>query len=198
MVRYLELLETQTEEDIRRILKEYFIIRGKITINSDDSVDIGNSCKLRKKAGVSQLPIKFNRIGENFYCQNCNLISLVNSPKYVGGKFQCFNNLLESLIGAPDYVGGDFLCGFNPLKSLEGCPKEIGGTLVCFWNPGLPLLRTLVAKGGVEIYSENGGGISHPTSRIINKYRGHTNFRKAVLDCQRALREAGYVGNAEW
>ena len=99
----------------------------KPVIDYDGNVNISN-CK------ISSLPIYFNKVGRDFYCNNNNLTSLEGVPREVGGHFMCFSNKLTSLEGAPEKIGGNFGCYNNELTTLEGSPREVGGHFDCYKN----------------------------------------------------------------
>lgn len=127
-------------------------ISNNYTINPDGSIDVDGefdnsvsfdpnrrpSTKLRYKPlnrhKLTKLPIKFNKVGGNFYCNDNELTTLEGSPKEVGGDFKCNENKLTSLEGGPEIVGGDFICRNNQLTSLEGAPKKVGGDFYCREN----------------------------------------------------------------
>jgi hypothetical protein len=191
MVRYSELFETASEKYVKQILEKNFDIRGTYSVNSDNDIDIDGSCVLEVK--IKKIPIMFGKVSGHFICGGEGLKSLEGAPKYVGKRFSCGGNALVSLKGAPKYVGGDFVCSNNPLKDLSGIDNEtiLQGRFYCPWFEDLPLLRTLIAQKGM--YSSN-----FAVNNIINQFIPHTNLRHAVLDCQKALIEAGYAGNARW
>ena len=83
---------------------------------------------------MSSIPIYFNKVGRDFYCNNNKLTSLEGAPREVGGNFDCSQNKLTSLEGAPERVGEIFVCSYNKLTSLEGGPREVGGYFDCSNN----------------------------------------------------------------
>ena len=126
---YLKLFEGF--EDIDAICKKYGITN--YTISSDGSIDVDGDVNLID-INLDKLPLRFNRIGGNFYCNNNQLTSLEGAPKEVGGFFDCRYNQLTSLEGAPKEVGGFFDCNNNKLTSLEGAPKSVGTYFNCRYN----------------------------------------------------------------
>ena len=133
-MKYLKLFEGFRDIDV--LCMEYHI--NNYTINSDGTIDVGGDVFLQVK-NLYKLPLKFNRVSGNFYCNDNKLVSLEGSPKEVGGNFSCHYNQLISLEGAPKIVEGDFYCNYNNLTSLEGAPKWVGGDFYCKHNP-LPQL----------------------------------------------------------
>ena len=90
---YLKLFEGF--EDIDAICKKYGITN--YTISSDGSIDVDGDVNLID-INLDKLPLRFNRIGGNFYCNNNQLTSLEGAPKEVGGFFDCDKNPLPQLI----------------------------------------------------------------------------------------------------
>ena len=117
---------------IEEICKKYGI--KNYTINDDGSIDVNQKVSL-SYYGLTELPLKFNKVTGNFDCSRNSLTSLEGSPESVGGKFYCEYNNLTSLEGSPESVGGNFYCFNNNLTSLEGSPKSIGGKFYCRNNP---------------------------------------------------------------
>ncbi len=83
------------------------------TINKD-GVDVKGNVEISNR-NLVEIPIKFNKVGGDFYCHNNKLTSLEGAPKEVGEDFYCHNNKLTSLEGAPKEVGGGFYCRNNKL-----------------------------------------------------------------------------------
>ena len=110
-------------EDINEICAEYCI--ENYTINPDGSIDVAGNVYLSYK-GLTELPLRFNRVDGYFHCGGNSLISLKGSPRWVGGIFSCSYNNLTSLEFSPDYVGGDFYCKYNKLTD-NLCDTEISG-----------------------------------------------------------------------
>jgi hypothetical protein len=107
---------------ISLICKQYGI--ENYTINSDGSIDVNGDVDLINK-GLTELPLRFNKVSGYFDCDGNQLTSLKGSPKWVGDWFDCNNNKLTSLEFSPDYVGGNFFCGENDLID-NLCDTEIG------------------------------------------------------------------------
>lgn len=94
-----------------------------MTINADQTVDYSDGvyiqeCKLEK------IPIKFNKVDGNFYCQDNSLVTLEGAPNIVTGRFLCQYNNLKNLKGGPSYAG-EYLATDNPIDSIEWLPKEV-------------------------------------------------------------------------
>ena len=128
-MKHIKLFESF--EDIDSICKKYGITN--YTINSDGSIDVDGRVNLSEKK-LTKLPLKFNKVSGNFYCNHNQLTTLEGSPKEVGGNFYCDHNQLTTLEGSPKEVGGNFYCDNNKLTTLEGSPKEVGGGFYCFNN----------------------------------------------------------------
>ena len=93
-MKYLRLFESF--ENIDEICKEYGIT--DYTINSDGSIDVNGSVYLNDK-NLTELPLKFNKVGGDFDCSGNFITSLLRCPKEVGGYFYCYNNELTTLKG---------------------------------------------------------------------------------------------------
>ena len=95
------------------------------TINPDGSIDADGNVWLYNK-GLTELPLRFNKVTGYFDCSNNNLTTLEGCPKWIGGWFSCHDNQLTSLEFSPDYVGGNFDIRYNNLTD-NYCDTEIGG-----------------------------------------------------------------------
>ena len=119
------------------------------TINDDGSIDVDNhvflgTYDLSAEIGyLDELPLNFNKVTGDFYCNEHVLTTLKGSPKWVGGDFNCIQNNLTDLKGGPEYVGEDLYVARNSLTSLEGSPEKVGGHFSCQYNDKL-----LSLKGG--------------------------------------------------
>ena len=108
---------------------EKYNIRNYI-INDDGSIDVDGDVFIYDE-GLTEIPLKFNKVtGSVNFIQN-KLTSLEGCPKEVGSFFDCRDNKLTTLEGGPKSVGGDFHCGNNNLTDLKGSPEEIGGKFGC-------------------------------------------------------------------
>ena len=108
---------------ISLICKQYGI--ENYTVNPDGSIDVAGDVDLSDK-GLTQLPLRFNKVTGSFDCGNNNLTSLKGCPVWVGVSFICYDNHLTSLEFSPDYVGSNFWCQYNQLTD-NYCDSEIGG-----------------------------------------------------------------------
>ena len=95
------------------------------TINDDGTIDVNGNVFLSSH-GLTELPIRFNRVDGNFYCGNNNLTSLKGCPRWISGDFGCQYNRLSNLEFSPEYVGGWFSCIFNKNFIDNYCDTEIG------------------------------------------------------------------------
>ena len=82
--------------------------------NDDGTIDVAEDVYISYK-GLTELPLRFNKVSGNFDCSNNNLTSLKGSPRWIGGYFNCINNKLTSLDLSPEFVGTDFYCRYNDL-----------------------------------------------------------------------------------
>jgi hypothetical protein len=140
-------------------------------------------------------------------------------PKKVGSLI-ISHNPLTTLVGMPtvthsldlkscrlknlqgiDYINSWITVQDNPLESFDGflgCEGYISFT----WSPQLPVLRTLLAKGGVRVYDPEyfGGDPELPPLatmvEILNRYAGQG--RRGAFPAKKELIEAGFEGNARW
>jgi hypothetical protein len=167
-------------------------ISNNYTINPDGSIDVDGefdnnvnfnpnrspSTKLRYKPlnrhKLTKLPIKFNKVGGNFICNDNELTTLEGAPKEVGGDFLCSRNELTSLEGGPESVGGDFICRNNQLTSLQGAPKKVGGDFYCSRNE----LTSL--EGGPEIIH----GDFYCSDNKITDFKGVPEFFEGLFYCE--------------
>jgi len=117
-MKFIKLYESYG--DIDPICKEYHI--KNYTINSDGTIDVDGNVNLNSK-DLTKLPLKFGKVGGDFYCGDNELITLEGCPQSVGGYFSCRDNLLTSLEFCPKSVGEDFDFTSNQLKDLYGFPE---------------------------------------------------------------------------
>ena len=91
----------KTRESIGKWLKKMRIQNYTILENLSVNVD---GCVYLDNFSLKKIPIQFNIIKEDFWCDNNQLESLEGVPREVGGSFYCYNNQLKSL----DYVPQKF------------------------------------------------------------------------------------------
>jgi hypothetical protein len=103
---------------IKYICDKYDII--KYTINDDFSIDVVGDVNLHYQ-DLTKIPLKFNKVGGDFYCGFNQLTTLRGAPNTVGGDFFCFMNQLTSLEGGPNTVGGSFVCYNNLSSTVVHC-----------------------------------------------------------------------------
>ena len=161
------------------------------TINPDGSIDVDGDVDLYGK-GLTELPLRFNKVSGNFCCYVNKLTTLKGSPKWVGDGFFCFENYLTSLEFGPEYVGGYFGCTDNDLTDLIGSPKEIGSDFNCINNKKLNNPKGCPEKIGREFICSN-----TPLSSIFNgvdQFFLHAfNFYKVIKDDTVNLKRLKYV-----
>ena len=75
------------KQAILAILKKYFEITGRVTVDDQGLVMVTDDCKLRDSKTVTQLPVQFASVGGNFACSGNKLTSLDGIPKSINGKF---------------------------------------------------------------------------------------------------------------
>jgi len=96
-------------------------------------VDVMMDVNLRGRK-LNSIPMKFNHVKGNFYCDRNNLTSLLGAPQMIDGSFECEYNLIETLTHCPQTIGLDFRCDNNQLTSLESCPEIVAGDFRCSYN----------------------------------------------------------------
>ena len=134
-MRVSELFETiQSKEEINRLLKKHFNIRGNIEYHDDGSVSVVGVVDLTDES-ITHLPVKFRKVSGYFSCYNTNLTSLEGSPQEVGDYFSCDSTKITSLKGGPKKVDGNFWCNRTKITSLEGAPEFVGGEFYCENTP---------------------------------------------------------------
>ena len=94
------------------------------TINKDGTVDVKRSVDIFGRR-LTEIPVKFNKVGGDFYCDNNKLTSLEGAPEIVSGNFHCQNNDLTSLDGAPQTVSGNFHCHNNKVQFTEEDVRKV-------------------------------------------------------------------------
>jgi len=72
------------------------------TINNDGSIDVDGDVRLWNR-GLTKLPLNFNHVSGDFYCNWNKLTTLEFSPKSVGGGFYCGDNPIYNQLGDIDY-----------------------------------------------------------------------------------------------
>jgi len=142
-------------KDIRR--KEWmdeFLKRDDVHKNEDGSYDVDGDVDIRDM-DLTELPLRFGKVGGYFDCSYNRLISLEHAPRTVRGDFSCYNNRLTSLEHAPRTVGRVFNCSYNRLTSLEGAPRTVGGDFWCADNSKKftedDVRKVSKVKGGVYV-----------------------------------------------
>lgn len=113
------------------------------TVLDDLSIDVVNNVYITTTQ--EKLPVQFNKVEGNFYCQDSGLTTLKGCPKYTKS-FSCAGSTLKSLIGGPEEVQDSYNITESSIESLEGFPKKVRGNIVLRDNKKLTSL-----KGCVEI-----------------------------------------------
>jgi hypothetical protein len=164
---------------IHDICKEYNITN--YTINDDGSIDVDGNVRLCNK-GLTELPIRFNKVTGVFSCADNSLTTLKGSPKWVDRWFKCHKNKLTSLEFSPKYVGGSFSCNDNQLTSLEFSPDYVGSYFSCEYN----CLTTNYCKSEINslfytTLKQNGLSLFGEIATNYNEWR-KLYKRKKILD----------------
>ena len=119
---------------IHDICKRYNI--KNYTINDDGSIDVNGDVSLSYD-GLTELPLRFNRVTGSFSCFDNKLTSLKGCPRWVGDWFSCGSNKLTSLEFSPEYVGNDFFCSDNYLIDNYCDTEIVGGFYTSLKQDGL-------------------------------------------------------------
>ena len=158
---------------IEEICEKYGI--KNYTINDDGSVDVDGLVDLSNEV-LTEIPLNFNKVTGDFYCNEHVLTTLKGSPKWVGGSFYCNDNALTSLEYSPIKVGDDFCCTHNNLTDLKGCPEKVGGVFLITDNNITDLKEFPKSVGGdTYLLSNPIGSIS--TSMEIDFVRAFNSYR---------------------
>jgi len=151
-MRYLRLFESFDVNSYRihGICKQYGI--GGYTINNDGSIDA--SFVSFRSEGITEIPLKFNKINGIFSCSCNKLTSLEGSPVEINGHFYCRDNKLTSFQYAPKIIRGDFDCNYNNIKSFEYFPNHVGGDFDCEVNPIEEVWRLFYDTTKIELLND--------------------------------------------
>jgi hypothetical protein len=103
------------------------------TINPDGTIDVDGNVDLLSK-GLTELPLRFNKVSGDFCCHDNKLTTLKGSPRWVGKNFYCDKNELTDLKFCPKNISGVFFCYNNRLTSLEYSPDYVGSDFDCCDN----------------------------------------------------------------
>jgi hypothetical protein len=167
------------QEQIKRLLDEYFVIKGKIEIDDEGTVNVidvpGVSPRvqvwLKKFLDDGAIPVVFGKVEGDFLAAGRNVKTLRGFPKFIKGSLRTEANL--------------------NLRQLYDCEiEEIGDTWFSSYRQSQGLLRMLVAK---HIYLVDG---PPKVESIMSRYAGQG--RQGSLACAAELARAGYKGNARW
>jgi hypothetical protein len=151
-MKYLKLFENFNQSEIDEICRKYGITNYKI--NLDGSIDVVGNVYLIHD-GLTEIPLKFNKVSGSFGCAENQLTNLEGCPKEVGGYFDCSYNKLTSLEWCPNHVDGSFYCHNNNLTSLVGCPNYVGGNFYCYNNKLTNLIGCPNTVGDLNCYCNN-------------------------------------------
>lgn len=189
------------KQQIENFLKRMMTVMGDFTIHDDGVVDVDGGVSVYMD-NMNRLPIRFGTT-RNFTLFNAeDLETLEGCPRIVNGDFKVYDGLFEDLQGGPQIVKGDFSTTGIYFKTLEGSPQEIGGRWWLNYSDRLPLLRTIVAQGGVDISGRHYSPVkTFSEIRLIEDIMNGPwmgKGKKGSLMCAAALIKAGFEGNARW
>lgn len=130
----MENLLFTEENEIERIIRDYWITIDDYNLNDEGSIDVIGNVNF-SASYLTELPLRFNKVTGNFDCSKLSLGTLKNAPLEVGGDFDCSFNNLTSLKYMPTKVGGTVIFD-NTLKTI--CT----GNVDCCFNEVKLLYRT--------------------------------------------------------
>jgi hypothetical protein len=183
---------------------EYEIVGNVVNFNGTISLNI-NGINDKVREGIipefTKLPFKIGKVDGSFYCEFSTLTSFENCPDIITGNLYAAYCNLTNMKFCPDADSIDVRV--NPLTSLIGIPNSEGLNIFgVSWSANLPLLSLLRLKiNTLEIINSNND--LHPTTKIIKKYMNINDIspskrKTIILDCQKELIDAGFIGNASW
>jgi hypothetical protein len=154
-------------------LQDYFKLPNGYTIKNG-LIYTSGSVFLKKI--VNELPYSFDEVGEDFYCDDNALTTLVGSPRKVFDYFNCSSNKLINLVGGP-ISAKSYNCIDNPLKSFDSKPKIIEETFIFTVTENLPILsllnyHTVLSNAPIKFDFIN---------TILKKYCGQNHLKKQYL-----------------
>jgi hypothetical protein len=181
------MIAEQVEREIKRICFKYKI--NNYFINPDGSINVDGDVDLQQMK-LTKIPLKFNKVSGNFYCQNNKLSSLVGSPVSVGADFNCSINHLVSLEDGPLKVKGSYICTNNILLNLVGCAEEIGGSLYVGDEVNSTYSGNIDIAVEGDVYLSNNYAHTDYVRCVIreklpNKFLKNIHFLKIILSYQR-------------
>lgn len=140
----------------------------EIIIHVRGIVDLSNN-------NFSKLPFKFGSIYGSFFINNCNLMTLMNSPFEVKDNFQACNNPISSLMGSPEYIGGNFnISDCQNLTSFLSGPQKVIGDYISSEAKSLKFLKSLHTKFGRFSHFAN-------NYKLIEAEKYYINFENLYL-----------------
>lgn len=101
--------------EIFNICRKYGI--KNYTVNKDGTIDVNGDVDLHRR-GLTELPLKFNKVSGDFYCFENNLKSFDGFPKEIGKNIDVSDNNIKSFDGFPEKIGVSFFCTHNPINEL--------------------------------------------------------------------------------
>lgn len=117
------------EQNIDNLMEMWFTVMGTWSLNDKGLVDVNGSVYLKPHplGSWTRIPLPFGRVSASFEASDVGLLSLENSPKYVGLNFRVEKNLLISLAHAPGFVGKDFDAFENLYLTRLDCAHTVVG-----------------------------------------------------------------------
>ncbi len=102
------------KQKIKNTCEEYGI--KNYIINDDLSIHVNGSVYLTDM-GLTKLPLNFNKVSGDFWCNDNQLTSLEGAPLKIS-TLLCENNIIYTFDNAPMYINGVFRCNGNPIFEI--------------------------------------------------------------------------------
>jgi hypothetical protein len=189
-----------TYKNIENTFDRYFYTTDLVTIKRG-LVSVQGDCQIGGGVYLKELPCHFETITGNFKAANTGLTTLKGIPKTVVGLLDISTNSLTSLEGLSEKMMYLWIYN-NPLTSIEPIyNRRTIRELYLNVYPNVPLLRLISMPTVFRFFKidteEELGNISNLFNRCREDFM-NVSKKKAVVDCQKGLMAAGYVGNALW
>ena len=117
-------IERENEIELEKPKIRLDDIKRRSILNSDGLYDVEGNVDLTNM-NLTELPMKFGKVNQSFFCDHNQLTTLDGAPTYVGGYFNCEHNQLTSLEGAPKEVQRNFECHHNAVKFTKEDVEKI-------------------------------------------------------------------------
>jgi hypothetical protein len=191
----------EIKENIENLLHQTIERVHDYKIHDDGSVDINpnypyNRVIMRVKNNITKLPIKLNVVNGSMDGRFSSLTTMEGFPEIISRSLYMTRCELTSLDFCPNVKLNLDFEGIL-LRSITGIPSNsVLDTLKLSWHSKLPLLSLLRLNVAFLFLFDQSG--QHLSEKILRQYMNVPNKRKAIIDCQKELIDAGFIGNAGW